>query len=122
MIEPRLNGASVTHASMPLCGDRNHRCALCPPGNHKGQVELLIPSTGERNVYTLTGKGTEPLAEGHIIVETQVGGTDGFLEGLSDMLNDCMTSTLTADIVHMKHQFCCYLPGPQGGVEVLPRA
>ena len=48
----------------------------CPslPGGHKGQLELLIPSTGERNVYALSGKGTEPLAEGHIILETQVGG------------------------------------------------
>ncbi|GAX74871.1 hypothetical protein CEUSTIGMA_g2317.t1 [Chlamydomonas eustigma] len=40
-------------------------------GNHKGQLELLIPATGERNVYTLVGKGKEPLAEGHIFFETQ---------------------------------------------------
>jgi hypothetical protein len=50
----------------------NH-CLAHTSGNHKGLLELLIPSTGERNVYTLSGKGTEPLAEGHIIVETQVG-------------------------------------------------
>ena len=41
-------------------------------GGHKGQLELLIPSSGERNVYVLSGKGTEPLAEGHIVLETQV--------------------------------------------------
>jgi hypothetical protein len=41
-------------------------------GQHKGQLELLIPTTGERNIYTLVGKGKEPLAEGHIIFETQV--------------------------------------------------
>lgn len=41
------------------------------PGEHKGTLTLTILATGERNVYALTGRATEPLAEGHIIIETQ---------------------------------------------------
>lgn len=42
------------------------------PGDYKGQLELAIPSTGERNVYNLTGRASEPLSEGHIVIECQV--------------------------------------------------
>jgi len=40
-------------------------------GDHRGTLELSIPSTGEKNVYTLVGKASEPVAEGHIVVECQ---------------------------------------------------
>lgn len=40
-------------------------------GKHEGTLELSIPLTGEKNVYNLVGRATDPLAEGHIIIETQ---------------------------------------------------
>ena len=36
-----------------------------------GQLVLTVASTGERNIYTLAGRAAEPLAEGHILLETQ---------------------------------------------------
>jgi hypothetical protein len=42
----------------------------CPhAGNHDGTLELSIPSTGEKNTYTLMGRAAEPLAESHIVIE-----------------------------------------------------
>lgn len=32
---------------------------------------LTVTSTGEKNIYTLIGRASEPLAEGHILLETQ---------------------------------------------------
>jgi hypothetical protein len=40
-------------------------------GEHKGSLELSIPLTGEKNTYVLVGKASEPLAEGHIIIDCQ---------------------------------------------------
>jgi len=40
-------------------------------GEHKSLLELCIPSTGERNVYTLLGKAADPVAEAHIVIECQ---------------------------------------------------
>lgn len=56
-------------------------CCLCsypltftPPGsgNFSGTLELLLNPTGEKLQYTLNGKASEPLAEGHVLVECQV--------------------------------------------------
>lgn len=41
-------------------------------GTYSGTLELYIAATGERNVYSLVGKGGEPMAEGHLVVECQV--------------------------------------------------
>ena len=41
------------------------------PGEHQAMLELTIPATGERNVYKLIGKASEPVAESHIVVECQ---------------------------------------------------
>jgi hypothetical protein len=45
-----------------------------PPGSgtFSGTLELLINPTGEKLLYTLNGKASEPLAEGHVLVECQV--------------------------------------------------
>jgi len=45
-----------------------------PPGSgsFSGSLELLVSTTGEKLLYTLVGKASEPLAEGHILVECQV--------------------------------------------------
>jgi hypothetical protein len=45
-----------------------------PPGSgtFSGTLELLISPTGEKLLYTLNGKASEPLAEGHVLVECQV--------------------------------------------------
>ncbi|KAF5834411.1 flagellar associated protein [Dunaliella salina] len=40
-------------------------------GEHKCTLELSIPATGERNVYTLVGKAADPVAESHIVIECQ---------------------------------------------------
>jgi len=40
-------------------------------GEHKCTLELSIPTTGERNVYTLLGKAADPVAESHIVIECQ---------------------------------------------------
>jgi hypothetical protein len=37
----------------------------------QGVLELVFPHTGEKNVYTLIGKGGDPLAQGHIPVDCQ---------------------------------------------------
>ncbi|GFR48569.1 hypothetical protein Agub_g10471, partial [Astrephomene gubernaculifera] len=41
------------------------------PGDVKGQLELSISATGERNCYTLVGRAAEPTAEGQIVIECQ---------------------------------------------------
>jgi hypothetical protein len=45
-----------------------------PPGSgtFSGTLELLINPTGEKLLYTLNGNSSEPLAEGHVLVECQV--------------------------------------------------
>ncbi|KAF8055917.1 CFAP47 [Scenedesmus sp. PABB004] len=44
-----------------------------PPGSGAwpGALELSIAATGERNTYTLTGRGGEPLAEGHVVIDCE---------------------------------------------------
>jgi hypothetical protein len=60
--------------TVPAKGTGAYQLSFCPPGSgtFSGTLELFIAATGERNVYTLLGKGSEPLAEGHIVVECQV--------------------------------------------------
>jgi hypothetical protein len=60
--------------TVPAKGTGAYQLAFCPPGSgtFAGSLELFIAATGERNVYTLLGKGSEPLAERHIVVECQV--------------------------------------------------
>jgi hypothetical protein len=41
-------------------------------GNFTGTLELLLSPTGEKLLYNLTGKASEPLAEGHVVVDCQV--------------------------------------------------
>ncbi len=41
--------------------------------SYAGTLELAIVSSNERNVYVLNGKAGEPLAEGHITVDCQMG-------------------------------------------------
>lgn len=41
-------------------------------GSFTGTLELLLQPTGEKLQYTLSGKASEPLAEGHLLVECQV--------------------------------------------------
>ncbi|KXZ50888.1 hypothetical protein GPECTOR_14g137 [Gonium pectorale] len=41
------------------------------PGDVKGQLELSISATGERNAYTLVGRAAEPTAEGQLVIECQ---------------------------------------------------
>ena len=41
-------------------------------GRYEGSIELTIPSTEEKSVYKLIGNAEEPLAEKHIVIETQV--------------------------------------------------
>lgn len=45
-----------------------------PPGSgsFSGKLELLLQPTGEKLQYTLSGKASDPLAEGHLLVECQV--------------------------------------------------
>ena len=49
--------------------------SILPPfigaGDHKCTLELCIPATGERNIYTLMGKAADPVAESHIVIECQ---------------------------------------------------
>jgi hypothetical protein len=60
--------------TVPAKGTGAYQLSFCPPGcgTFSGTLELFVAATGERNVYTLLGKGSEPLAEGHILVECQV--------------------------------------------------
>lgn len=46
-----------------------HRLLIA--GEHKCTLELTIPATGERNIYTLIGKAQDPVAESHIVIECQ---------------------------------------------------
>jgi hypothetical protein len=47
---------------------------FCPSGagTYTGSLELVLNSTGEKLAYSLAGKASEPLAEGHVLVECQV--------------------------------------------------
>jgi len=45
-----------------------------------GSLELFIAATGERNVYNLIGKGGEPVAEGHLVIECQVEAAGGWFK------------------------------------------
>jgi hypothetical protein len=47
---------------------------FCPPGagSFSGSLELVLSSTGEKLAYSLAGKASESLAEGHMLVECQV--------------------------------------------------
>lgn len=60
--------------SVPPKGTGVYPLSFCPPGSgtYTGTLELFIAATGERNVYNLVGKGGEPLAEGHMVIECQV--------------------------------------------------
>ena len=60
--------------TIPAKGSGAYPLAFCPPGSgtFSGTLELFIAATGEMNVYSLLGKGSEPLAEGHIVVVCQV--------------------------------------------------
>ncbi|KAK9828703.1 hypothetical protein WJX72_001600 [[Myrmecia] bisecta] len=44
-----------------------------PPwvGSYAGTLEITVPSTGEKNLYSLVGLAEEPVAEGHLVVECQ---------------------------------------------------
>ena len=58
---------------VPVGGIVGYPLTFSPPssGIFQGQLELTIPTTGEKNVYKLHGKGGEPVAEGHVVVECQ---------------------------------------------------
>jgi hypothetical protein len=58
---------------VPVGGIVGYPLKFHPPtsGIFQGQLELTIPTTGEKNIYNLQAKGGEPLAEGHIIVDCQ---------------------------------------------------
>lgn len=60
--------------SVPLGGAGAYPLTFRPPsaGAYSGRLELLIPATGERICYALTGWGGEPLEEGRLLVECQV--------------------------------------------------
>lgn len=60
---------------VPAKGSGMYPLTFSPPGSgtFTGTLELIIAATGEHNVYNLIGKAAEPLAEGHIAVECQVG-------------------------------------------------
>ncbi|MEW5300161.1 MAG: hypothetical protein WDW36_003110 [Sanguina aurantia] len=74
-------GASITgsafsgprEVSVPAGCTVNYPLQFRPvsTGVFNGVLELSIPSTGERNTYTLQGRAREPVAEAHIIVECQ---------------------------------------------------
>ncbi|KAF6261116.1 hypothetical protein COO60DRAFT_1637017 [Scenedesmus sp. NREL 46B-D3] len=51
--------------TVPAKGTGAYQLCFCPPGSgtFSGTLELAIAATGERNVYTLLGQGSEPLAE-----------------------------------------------------------
>ncbi len=38
---------------------------------YAASLELAIQPSGERNMYLLQGRGSEPLAEGHVVLECQ---------------------------------------------------
>lgn len=38
-------------------------------GEYKGRLELIVPSTGESTVFTLSAVADEPVAEGHVALE-----------------------------------------------------
>eukprot|EP00775_Hariotina_reticulata_P012144 gene12144-12282_t len=59
--------------SVAAKGSGVYALTFTPPGsgNYTGSLELFIAATGERNVYSLIGKGGEPLAEGHLVIECQ---------------------------------------------------
>lgn len=58
---------------LPSCAC-SYPLTFTPPGSgsFSGSLELLVSTTGEKLLYTLVGKASEPLAEGHILVECQV--------------------------------------------------
>lgn len=71
---------SVGHASMhtwllcPVVCPCSYRLTFTPPGSgsFSGTLELLLQPTGEKLQYTLSGKASDPLAEGHLLVKCQV--------------------------------------------------
>lgn len=52
----------------------SYRLTFTPPGSgsFSGSLELLLPASGEKLCFSLVGKASEPLAEGHVLVECQV--------------------------------------------------
>lgn len=54
-------------------GRAHYPLTFCPTAaeEFKGSLELFIPALQEKNVYALMGRGVEPLAEGHIMIECQ---------------------------------------------------
>ena len=46
---------------------------LAGAGDYSGSLELRIPATGERSTYALAARVGEPLPEGHLQLECQVG-------------------------------------------------
>ncbi len=42
-------------------------------GDFSGSLELRIAATGERTTYALSARVGEPMPEGHLLLECQVG-------------------------------------------------
>ncbi|MEW5311269.1 MAG: hypothetical protein WDW38_002999 [Sanguina aurantia] len=75
-VNASITGSAFTGAreiSVPAGCTVNYPLQFRPvsTGVFKGVLELSIPSSGERNIYTLQGRAHEPVAEAHIIVECQ---------------------------------------------------
>ncbi len=60
--------------SVPPRSSGAYPLTFIPPGTgvHASALELALAPSGERNTFTLTGRGSDPLAEGHIVLECQV--------------------------------------------------
>eukprot|EP00798_Chlamydomonas_sp_ICE-L_P015727 gene15727-21848_t len=61
----------VKEVSVPAGATISYSLTFKPttPGDQKGTLELCIPATGEKNIYALVGRVTEPLAEGNIVIQ-----------------------------------------------------
>ena len=62
----------------------------CPPrccaGKQSGTLELSIPATGEKNIYTLLGTAAEPAAECNIVIDCKVRRLPVMREGVTERL------------------------------------
>jgi hypothetical protein len=69
----RLNPPPPVSCCLCVAGC-SYPLTFCPSGagTYTGSLELVLNSTGEKLAYSLAGKASEPLAEGHVLVECQV--------------------------------------------------